>query len=357
MDLRSENSAAVLRGLVVADVPPVAQGFTLVSGGWRAVDRGTVFGIDARNPDYPEVHVLQGKVDMHRGNQTALDLTLTTGQAMRINPGAKSRLMPANLQEFPDTLALVKRTTQQDRSRFAAWKQASDALAKDSSLALYYDFEAADRSHDVIHNRAPGAESASDGTLIGGEWVDGRWAGKQAVRFNRIGDLIRSQPNSRLDAATFITWVRMDNPDPNKLSPFMLSPKVGPGHVYWMSWPTSMNHVDKPRIVFVKTTADMTDLHYWETQTLETPLQGRWKQFAVVNDPSNDQVRLYTDGALIATRPIQDKTQINLDEIVIGNWGYTSEPRNFVGLMDEFAIFRRALNDDEISTLYQTGRP
>ncbi len=357
MDLRSEKAAAVLMGLVVADVPPVAQGFTLVSGGWRAVDRGTVFGIDARNPDHTEVHVLKGKVDMHRGDQAALDMTLTTGQAMRIDSGVKSSIMPANSLEFPDTRALAKRTTEQSRSRFESWKESSDALAKDDSLALYYDFEAADRESDVIFNRAPGAETASDGTLIGGEWVEGRWAGKHAVRFNRVGDLIRSRPNSRLDAATFMIWVRMDNPNPNSFSPFLLSPQVGPGHVYWMAWPTYISHADKPWVTFVKTTMDMKDLHYWESQSLEKPVQGLWKQFAVVNDPAKDQVRLYTDGSLVATKTMRDQTQINLDEIVMGNWGYTSESRNFIGLIDELAIFGRALTDEEISKYYETGRP
>jgi hypothetical protein len=61
LDLTSEHGAEVRSGLVTANVPPVAEGFTLTAAGWRAVDRGTVFGIDARSPETTEVHVIEGR--------------------------------------------------------------------------------------------------------------------------------------------------------------------------------------------------------------------------------------------------------------------------------------------------------
>ena len=51
-------------------------------------------------------------------------------------------------------------------------------------------------------------------------------------------------------------------------------------------------------------------------------------QIAVVHDPSAHRVRHYLNGSLINELPLDDATPLKLNQIVVGNWGFTSEPRN-----------------------------
>ena len=47
--------------------------------------------------------------------------------------------------------------------------------------------------------------------------------------------------------------------------------------------------------------------------------------------------------------PLDDAHPLKLRQLVIGNWGFTTEPRNLSGRMDELAVFKRALSDEEIA--------
>ena len=152
LKLTSERGGEVLSGIVTASVPPVAEGFTLIAAGWRAVDRGTVFGIDARSPERTEVHVIEGKVDMHHGTDAAVRSTLTTGQTARLT--SKSLVeQAAATAHFPSEADVIDRAARASQSQIEAWKRRSDTLAADPSLVLYLDFEATDAERGI--NRRP----------------------------------------------------------------------------------------------------------------------------------------------------------------------------------------------------------
>lgn len=116
LELTGERGAEVHSGLVTASVPPVAEGFTLVAAGWRAVDRGTVFGIDARSPDRTEVHVIEGKVDLHHGADVTARGTLTTGQAARLTALTLVE-QPAVAARFPREADVIDRAASATRSQ------------------------------------------------------------------------------------------------------------------------------------------------------------------------------------------------------------------------------------------------
>ena len=346
LELTSDHGAEVLSGLVTANVPPVAEGFTLTAAGWRAVDRGTVFGIDARSPDRTEVHVIEGKVDMHRGADAAVSSTLTSGKTARLTSTTLVEQKAASAH-FPREADVIDRAARASQNQFDAWKLRSNSLAADPGLVLYLDFEAIDAERGIIRNRAPEASPRSDATLIGGEWTQGRWPGKSAVAFQRVGDLIRTSLLKRLDAATFIVSLRIELESPLTQT-ILLTPDVGPGQIYWL-----ISGLEKPNrgngTVFIKTGDQPKNFRFASNRPLKRAELGQWHTLAVVHDPDNKRVRHYLDGALVRENPLDDSHPLKLRQLVIGNWGFTTEPRNFAGRMDELAVFKRALSDEEIS--------
>ena len=354
LELTSERGAEVRSGLVTASVPPVAEGFTLSAAGWRAVDRGTVFGIDARSPERTEVHVIEGKVDMHHGTDAAVRHTLRTGQTSRLTPTALVEQAAASAR-FPREADVMDRAARATRSQLAAWKLRSNTLATDPGLVLYLDFEATDSERGIIRNRAPQADPRSHASVIGGEWTQGRWPGKSAVAFQRVGDLIRTSLRTQLDAATFIVSLRIE-PESPLMQTILLTSDVGPGQIYWLI--SGRGTATRPDgVIFIKTNDQSKDLRFDSKRRFTPPELGQWHTLAVVHDPANHRIRHYLDGTLIKENPLDDAHPLKLRQLVIGNWGFTTEPRNFAGRMDELAVFNRALSEQEIRDLPLSLRP
>jgi hypothetical protein len=91
--LDGENVAYLKTGKLAADVPPEAYGFTINTRTIRVVDLGTQFGVDASNPDIPEVHVFKGivKAGLIENNSGATPRSsLTTGRATRFDSVLKT---------------------------------------------------------------------------------------------------------------------------------------------------------------------------------------------------------------------------------------------------------------------------
>jgi hypothetical protein len=355
LDLRSAMEVVVTAGKVVADVPPFAQGFTLRSGSWNLVDRGTVFAVDASEPLKPEVHVLEGKVETHRGSGVAGPV-LTSGQALQLGDSRNAKPMPARPERFPDLAEVSRRVAQDRENRFRRWQRAADALAQDASLLIYYDFNTVDRGSNTLINRAPKPQNGSNGILVGGDWIEGRWPEKRAVRFQHPGDLVRALAQETLTDFSFLTWVRLDAEKIERPMSILLSPKVGSGQVYWLVWP--YRSANPALGMHLTITADsLRDVAYPETSTFSSPTLGRWVQLGAVQNWGSGRVQLFSNGVKVADLPIRESTQVRLEELVLGSWGYTKETKNFVGAMDELAIFRRAVSESEVAAFYANGRP
>jgi hypothetical protein len=354
LELCSDMEARVRHGVVTATVPPVAQGFTLTTEGWRLVDRGTVFGVHALEGGAAELHVLTGQVDVHReGEATALEKSITTGQATRLKRDGVLATFAATPDFFPTESEML---TQANSEQHARWLSASAALRKDARLALYFDFDAAERDLGIVKNLAPRASGGSDGVLIGGEWTEGRWPWKRAVEFRRAGDLIRVMPQLKLHAATLAAWVRFD-PSVRQRRTLMLSPLVRSGQFYWLA-DAGAPDSKGDHLLFIKTPRHGSDLVNTAQNVILEKNRQRWQHLAVVHDVAAMQMRFFVNGRLVSEQALRDAEPLDLEQIVMGNWGYdTQQASNFAGRMDELAIFSDVLQADEILTLYQNGMP
>ena len=87
----------------------------------------------------------------------------------------------------------------------------------------------------------------------------------------------------------------------------------------------------------------------------------RWIHLACVYDHAAGHVRFYVDGQNVGEVENRNVRPITIGPACIGNWDRDAipypEPRNFLGRMDELAIFGRPLRADEVQRTYEQGKP
>ncbi len=91
---------------------------------------------------------------------------------------------------------------------------------------------------------------------------------------------------------------------------------------------------------------------------------GLWVHLAVVIDGSAKQVIHYLNGVPVSEHALKISPPFRIGTAELGNWNAQGFPRNdpfmirhFSGAMDDFCLFSRALNADEMRALYSAGKP
>ena len=204
------------------------------------------------------------------------------------------------------------------------------AEAVDPSLVGYWKFDegTGTTAHDSSGN-------GLDGTLVGGvTWTEGRFGG--GIQLDGSSGYV-SVPDFELttNTITFTTW--LNGWKGGDWAPLLSSREVGQ---------CEMNF------------GDNDTLHYtWNNDSSATwgwtggPVipQDTWTMLAVTIDPDKAVAYVYTDdgGLTQATNAIP-----HIEETVGAlQIGYSYDPRYVRGIIDEAAIFNRALTEDEIMSL------
>jgi hypothetical protein len=348
-ELASANSGICRYGKLRAFVPPQARGFSVQAAGIELVDRGTEFGLRLVRDGDPEVHVFQGRVEIHAGG-AALDLGV--GNAVRIGRGGGTEAIASDPEAFLTFSQLNVRTAEEAKGRFARWGTASDRLRQDPRIAVYYSFEDAPSwSRELRCQRTE--RSPLDGAIIGARWAEGRWQGKTALEFKCPGDRVRFQDAGAYESLTLMTWVRVDGLD-RPFSGLMLTDGWTSGSVHWQ--------ITDKGLLRLGIHGDHQAFDY-DTGVVFGPAQlGRWVHLCTVYDRQAREVRHYVEGRLARRLPLKFDTMLRLGNVELGNWGVPLEGniyaiRNLNGRMDEFAVFGAALGEAEIRELYQVGAP
>lgn len=90
------------------------------------------------------------------------------------------------------------------RGRFGRWLGYKSNLKADPALVVYYDFQ--DGGGDILENKAFGTNRAEydqkklDGTISNATWGSGRWKGKGALVFNGIQSCAAIQKSNTINA-------------------------------------------------------------------------------------------------------------------------------------------------------------
>lgn len=168
LDLMSRDLARLESGKLTANVPPPAQGFTILSEDLKIVDRGTEFGMNVKGPNDRELHVFNGKVELQGAVPDAENRAILGGRAISIRDG-KWETIAARRDSFVDPASVQLAAVRQDDERWSAWRETSDSLGRMSGALVHFDFESMQPGNQFVENRAENADLGSYGSVIGCE--------------------------------------------------------------------------------------------------------------------------------------------------------------------------------------------
>jgi hypothetical protein len=339
------NNATLKRGKLVATVPRQAIGFTLETPTAKIVDLGTEFGVHVAAAGETSLQVLKGEVEFARNNGNAQQQRVTAGEGRRIRvatPGG----VPV-IEKIPfDATPIATRSP--STIPFDHWREASQKLRTDPSLVAYYDFESQGTQlrnvvADKLHGEIITARAKAPST-------QGRWYGKHALAFGKdfasvsIPDDSALRPKGDL---TFGAWFRADAlPAPGTFAPLLVK-GIYPKRNYSL-W------IQPDGVLNLDANNDAGAQFYCLSN--KPIVIGAWN-FAVGMFDSG-KLRLFLNGAEVsAPRPLAADIVMDDEPILLGRSRETNMPHLLNGVIDELAIYSRALSVEEIAEMYRTGKP
>lgn len=359
-ELISDMEARCQRGKLSAVVPPPASGFKILTPNAAVVDRGTEFGMQVHADGRAEVHVFQGKVETTSREAVAAN-ELLAGQSALIDASGQLQPIAADRTDFISAGNVASRAQQDMLRRYQLWQTHIGRIARQPDVMLCYDFKDAAGSH-VLTNRAPGATPESSGTLVGCQWTEGRWPGKQALEFKQFGDRVRFSLAESVESLSCAAWIRLDGID-RKYNALLMSDAGLVGEWRWQfQEPGCLIFGQRARAGI-----GPDKMGYAATPPLLGPQQmGLWLHIALVYDKSAKAVGQFLNGKQVSEQPWPASIPLRLNSMEIGNWtrnpqkpfdSEESHIRTFNGRIDEFLLLSRPLSAEEILQMHEVGKP
>ncbi|RYD76243.1 MAG: hypothetical protein EOP84_17165, partial [Verrucomicrobiaceae bacterium] len=346
----SPSEASLPLGRLTAEVPPQARGFQIRTRQMTVTDLGTVFGLDAKDRA-TEVHVFKGSVECFPATGSSKQ-NLQEGSGAVTEHTRSLRLIAANAAKFASLFDMQKKSVAAESSHYDDWLTASRRLNDDPSLLVHFDFEHAAPSDWRLPNTSRQGASVADGTIVGCQWVEGRWPTKSALEFRGVSDRVRLTVPGEFDSVTMAAWVRVQGLDRQVNSLFM-SDGFDAGTLHWL--------IRNDGVLVLTVIGQGTGNYQIVTSrpVLTRDQFGMWLHLAVVLDGEAKRVSHYLNGQMVSEKTLDILPPFRIDTAELGNWNGRGFPRsdpfmirNFSGAMDEFCLFTRALPPPEIRALY-----
>ena len=355
LKLISPNEVACQSGRLIAEVPPQAIGFRVSTPQMNVTDLGTSFGLEVKERR-TELHVFKGSVEFQPATSTAKQ-NLKEGAGSVAESSGPARLISANPKAFASLFDLQLKSSTAEVLRHEQWRAASSRLDEDPSLLVHFDFEQTDTSDWRLHNVSRRKNAAPDATIVGCQWVEGRWPDKHALEFRSVSDRVRLSVPGEFESLTLAAWVRVQGLDRQFNSLFMCD-GFEAGTAHWL--------IRKDGVLGL-TAIGAGSGNYQicaSPPVLALDQLGIWLHLAVVLDGNGKRVVQYVNGLQVSAKALKVNPPFRVGAAELGNWNASgfreNDPsliRNFSGAMDEFCLFSRALNTDEIRELYSAGKP
>jgi hypothetical protein len=233
LELISPDLARLDEGRLTADVPPPAEGFTILNGDLSVVDRGTQFGMSAAGTDNCTVHVFDGEVELQgKLPEATVAEVLYEGDAV----SASVRASPPSSRQtaFRSRIrrACPRRRRGTPRPAGSAGGRNPNRCARLPACSLTSILRTGTPSTMSLPNRASGAHVDSNGSVIGCEKLSGRWDQKSALGFAKTSDRVRFRTEGGSPSITMMAWVRVDSLPLDHNSLLSMAPGEV-GEVHW----------------------------------------------------------------------------------------------------------------------------
>jgi len=355
LQLISPTEASCRNGRLTAEIPPQARGFRVGTPEMNVTDLGTAFGLDVKERR-TELHVFKGSVEFQATAGTAKQ-NLKEGAGAVTENSRPLKFITADPKAFASLFDLQFKSSAAEVLRHEQWRAASSRLDEDPSLLVHFDFEQADTSEWRLRNASGRKDAARDGTIVGCQWTEGRWPDKHALEFRSVNDRVRLDVPGEHQSLTLAAWVRVQGLD-RQINSLFMSDGFEAGTVHWSTRHDGVLALtaigSEPRDHQICISPPALALNQF----------GLWVHLAVVIDGGGKQVVHYLNGVPASEHALTIKPPFRVGVAELGNWNAKGFPkndpfmiRNFGGAMDEFCMFSRALNGNEIRALYSTGKP
>jgi hypothetical protein len=261
---------------------------------------------------------------------------------VRVVGGAVEPKEPTDLDRFPTPGAIG----------FQRWNRWQESFWTDPSLVCYYPF-LEDPEDDRLLRDCAAHGQALHGRIRGARWVSGRWPGKQALLFDRDEDAVELTLPGDFRQMTMAAWVNIDRLD-YALNAILDSNGWDPGDFHWQLTRSGEGTAG----IYVPDRKEAVRVR----PGLPVPL-GQWVHHAVVLNLDRSSIRVFMNGELC-----EEVTYLRPDltlapgQCRMGDWlrrvDWPHAPkRGLRGRIDEFAVWRRALSQEEVRALVTAGRP
>jgi len=351
--LISSREAFCASGLVSVEVPPQAHGFQVGTPQLTVVDLGTAFGLDV-NSTRAEVHVFQGKVECQVSSDPVRELR--EGTAAAVDGAGVIEDVPLNQAAFARAADLHQEYLAAQQRRYEQWRVTSARLDDDPALLIHLDFEDAGSSAWALPNRAT-RSAVLDASVVGCQESAGRWPDKQGLEFRSMSDRVRLSVPGEFQSLTLAAWVNIKGLDRPFNSLFMAD-GFEPGEIHWQIRNDGSLDlgIQAPRVRDCQILAGPS--------VIGLERFGQWLHLSVVVNSRAGEVVHFLNGSPISRHPLELEPPFRIGDGELGNWntgrGQSKSSyfvRHFSGVMDEFVVLGRALNDSEIQNLYEMGNP
>ncbi|MEM1294961.1 MAG: LamG-like jellyroll fold domain-containing protein [Verrucomicrobiota bacterium] len=357
LELISANSTICRSGKLRAFIPPQARGFTVLSPQFELVDLGTEFGVEIGEKGEAKVLVFDGEVELYPpdGKRAQDQLQrLLGGSGLAWDSAGETAEIEPEESAFASFEDIRNRNRSALQRKFENWKKWSEAAKKDSRMVAFYDFEDA---HSQLLDRG---RSGYHGVIVGSESSKGRWGMKEALEFKRPGDRVRIKVPGEFDALTLSSWIRVDALT-GRLQSLLLTDSYEVGRVHWQLSSEGMLRLG----IRLPSRNDSLLASGYGSPVLFSPRRiGTWNLVCTTYDRDAGEVCHFLNGREVSREKIVFDQPLSIGDAEIGNWGLPFRPRksstdirNFVGRIDELAIWRSALSPEEIREIYLQSRP
>lgn len=334
LEIHDAFNVVLTHGEVRAIVPPSAKGFTVAVPDAMFEDLGTEFGAAVdQDSGASELHVFDGLVEVKSPNKESLLASVSHGESVSVTNGTVSEI-PA---------AAPSRFTTASNIAYQHWLSQRETFRQDPDLVFFFSF---DEGEQLVNEATFGADVS--GTIKGADWVTGRWPGKRALQFESPGDSVELDIPGRYASYSMAAWVKVNRLD-HSLNALMNSDGWGPGMLHWQF--NRLGYCAAGH--FEGVSRSITEVR--------TPI-GQWTHLAIVVDGEAAKAHYYFNGRLAMTESLPAGTVFQPGPSHLGTWHdpierWQPELRDFRGRVDELAMWRRNLTEEEVIHLARVGQP
>jgi len=360
LHLLSSTAATLVSGSVGARVADGAEKFVLGTPDAAIVDLGTEFAVNVDRSGDSQVRVYDGEVEVSllgEDGSTVFSQRLKEMETVKIDRSTRS----VRAVDLPDSMFVTVREI--DRSSLNV-TPAYAASIREAKPFLYWRFE--ESPVDAATGERRLRNEAGDGP--GGRIVVDP-AEPEAIRIEdgavRFSDarksryLVADAPLEKINEGAFTIelWLKSETFHWGSIASLVVPGFRGGGdkHMALIELAHGTKMVHKPSVVrFLHRHPPGGHNFGWNLFGRDTCMPGEWTYVVVVKEP--DELRLYVNGALVRSIRGAETAGNDSDPYVftMGQMGFHPTMRKFQGMVDELAIYRRALSPQEIREHYWT---